>query len=145
MLVHLLSRVCVFTPIVFISVFQVDCLVCSFCFRFIGSIELQIGRKLYLKSLGVSANDCCDMETSSQASNNCCDTDSSDMENESEMKNHQNLENCVSTSSNVNISLPKGVVESLMNDEFALPYSNKFPLPSAVSCPGGCKEAYYCR
>ncbi|XP_044501289.1 histone-lysine N-methyltransferase ATXR2 isoform X2 [Mangifera indica] len=123
---------------------KVDCLVCSFCFRFIGSIELQIGRKLYLKSLGVSANDCCDMETSSQASNNCCDTDSSDMENESEMKNHQNLENCVSTSSNVNISLPKGVVESLMNDEFALPYSNKFPLPSAVSCPGGCKEAYYC-
>ncbi|XP_031254563.1 histone-lysine N-methyltransferase ATXR2 [Pistacia vera] len=123
---------------------KVDCLVCSFCFRFIGSIELQIGRKLYLQNLGVSANDCCDMETSSHVSNNCFDTVSSDMEDESQVKNHQNLENCASSSSKDNISLPNGVVESLMNGELVLPYSNKFPLPSAVSCSGGCKEAYYC-
>ncbi|KAK4398020.1 Histone-lysine N-methyltransferase ATXR2 [Sesamum angolense] len=38
---------------------MIDCLVCSFCFRFIGSIELQIGRKLYLQELGVSAVDEC--------------------------------------------------------------------------------------
>ncbi|KAJ0113528.1 hypothetical protein Patl1_02063 [Pistacia atlantica] len=107
---------------------KVDCLVCSFCFRFIGSIELQIGRKLYLQNLGVSANDCCDMETSSHVSNNCFDTVSSDMEDESQVKNHQNLENCASSSSKDNISLPNGVVESLMNGELVLPYSNKFPI-----------------
>ncbi|KAG8364608.1 hypothetical protein BUALT_Bualt18G0015200 [Buddleja alternifolia] len=38
---------------------KIDCLVCSFCFRFIGSIELQIGRKLHLQELGVSADDEC--------------------------------------------------------------------------------------
>lgn len=36
---------------------KIDCLVCGCCFRFIGSIELQIGRKLYLQSLG-NPKDC---------------------------------------------------------------------------------------
>ncbi|KAH7865467.1 hypothetical protein Vadar_007102 [Vaccinium darrowii] len=39
---------------------KIDCLVCSFYFRFIGSIEVQIGRKLYLQDLGVAANNECD-------------------------------------------------------------------------------------
>lgn len=49
-----------------------------------------------------------------------------------------------SSSSNHN-SLPQGVVSSLMNGEMALPHTDKFPLPSPLSCPGGCQEAFYCR
>ncbi|CAB4274237.1 unnamed protein product [Prunus armeniaca] len=46
---------------------QIDCLVCSFCFRFIGSVELQIGRRLYLQELGVSASQgCCQTDYSSE-------------------------------------------------------------------------------
>ena len=33
---------------------QIDCVVCSYCFRFIGSIEFQIGHRLYLQSIGSS-------------------------------------------------------------------------------------------
>ncbi|KAH0926721.1 hypothetical protein HID58_018977 [Brassica napus] len=87
---------------------KVDCLVCSFCFRFIGSIEKQIGRKLYFNNMGLSG---------------CCGG--------------------ASSSSNLH-SLPQGVVTSLMNGEMALPHTDKFPLPSPLSCPGGCQEAFYC-
>ncbi|KAG5397980.1 hypothetical protein IGI04_019794 [Brassica rapa subsp. trilocularis] len=87
---------------------KVDCLVCSFCFRFIGSIEKQIGRKLYFNNMGLSG---------------CCGG--------------------ASSSSNLH-SLPQGVVTSLMNGEIALPHTDKFPLPSPLSCPGGCQEAFYC-
>ncbi|KAK3184333.1 hypothetical protein Dsin_031619 [Dipteronia sinensis] len=41
--------------------------------------------------------------------------------------------------------VPKEVVDSLMNGGLVLPYSTEFPLPSATSCPWGCKEAFYCR
>ncbi|XP_052108232.1 uncharacterized protein LOC110273787 isoform X2 [Arachis duranensis] len=34
----------------FRALLAIDCFVCSFCFRFIGSIELQIGRRLSLRS-----------------------------------------------------------------------------------------------
>ncbi|XP_028216507.1 DNA polymerase I A, chloroplastic/mitochondrial-like [Glycine soja] len=30
---------------------KIDCLVCSLCFRFVGSIELEIGRRLYMQQL----------------------------------------------------------------------------------------------
>ncbi|CAN1220320.1 Histone-lysine N-methyltransferase ATXR2, partial [Linum perenne] len=93
---------------------KVDCLVCGFCFRYIGSIELQIGRKLYLQSLGVSTSDKCMNGTMSHDS-----------------KAHP-------------ARLPKELLESLMNGSLVLPHSDKFPLPSAVSCSGGCGEAYYC-
>ncbi|KAJ4831688.1 Histone-lysine N-methyltransferase atxr2 [Turnera subulata] len=93
---------------------QFDCLVCSFCFQFVGSVEFQIGRKLFLQSLGVSSSNHCD---------------------EGE---------CSSSCSQDGVSLPKEVIESLMNGELVLPYSDKFPLPSYVPCPGGCAEAFYC-
>ncbi|CAH1423548.1 unnamed protein product [Lactuca virosa] len=50
---------------------KIDCLVCSFCFRFIGSIELQIGRKLYLQGLG-SPKDCFDLASEDQLENFHC-------------------------------------------------------------------------
>lgn len=93
---------------------KLDCLVCGYCFQFIESVEYQIGRKLYLQSLGVpSCNGCDEGECSSSSSNN-------------------------------KACLPEGVIEALMNGELVLPYSDKFPLPSTVPCPGGCQEAYYC-
>lgn len=101
---------------VFSCIWKVDCLVCSFCFRFIGSIELQIGRKLYLEELGVSAVDECGLSDGMGCS-----------------------------SSSEKTRLPHDTIQSLMNGSLQLPYSENFPLPSVVPCLGGCKEAYYCR
>lgn len=107
---------------------KMDCLVCSFCFRFIGSIELQIGRKLYLQQLGVSVNH-----------TEC------DMEEEDNFSDGENSGACASTSSpGKKVEFPRGIVESLMNGELKLPYSDKFSLPPAVPCAGDCGEAYYC-
>lgn len=113
-----------------IVLLQIECLVCSFCFRFIGSVELQIGRRLYLQELGVSA------------SQDCCQADYSSDEEEEE-----DLGQCGSSSSGYKDKrpLPKGLAQSLMNGELNLPYSDKFSMPPAVSCPGVCGEAYYCR
>lgn len=109
----------------FLLCLQIECLVCSFCFRFVGSVEQQIGRRLYLQELGVSSN--------------CCPQ--SDEEEEEE------LGQCGSSSSAYKdkVPLPKGLAEALMNGELKLPYSDKFSMPQAVSCPGGCGETYYCR
>lgn len=110
---------------------QIDCLVCSLCFRFIGSIELQIGRKLYLQDLGVSKG--------------CCGADSSDEEGDSWAENYASSTGCASSSAKDRVSLPRGMAESLMTGGLELPYSHKFSLPPAVPCLGGCEEAYYCR
>ncbi|KAL6140106.1 hypothetical protein ACLB2K_058407 [Fragaria x ananassa] len=103
---------------------KIECLVCSFCFRFVGSVEQQIGRRLYLQELGVSSN--------------CCPQ--SDEEEEEE------LGQCGSSNSAYKdkVPLPKGLAEALMNGELKLPYSDKVSMPQAVSCPGGCGETYYC-
>lgn len=106
---------------------KIDCLVCSYCFQFIGSIELQIGRKLYLQGLS-NPKDCFDLASS----------DGSDMED------HVESQHCSSNTSRNKIQLPTESLESLMNEKLTLPYSKKFPLPSAINCPGGCKEVYYC-
>ncbi|KAH6788954.1 histone-lysine N-methyltransferase ATXR2 [Perilla frutescens var. frutescens] len=92
-----------------------DCLVCSFCFRFIGSIELQIGRKLYFEELGVSAVDECGTS---------------------------GVMECGSSSGKAH--LPHDTIQSLMDGSLRLPYSENFPLPLVFPCLGGCKEAYYC-
>ncbi|XP_041005192.1 histone-lysine N-methyltransferase ATXR2 isoform X2 [Juglans microcarpa x Juglans regia] len=123
---------------------KIDCLVCSFCFCFIGSIELQIGRRLYLQGLGVSMNHGSDMETFKHISKDCSKTDSNNGEYDSLLENHDNLGNCPSSSSKQIFTIPKDVVESLMNGELMLPYSKQFSLPPPVPCAGGCGEAYYC-
>ncbi|GLT87060.1 hypothetical protein SLE2022_051620 [Rubroshorea leprosula] len=122
---------------------KIDCLVCSHCFQFIGSMEVQIGRKLYLRSLGVSSNNQCSIEMFSHTTQGCSDTDSSDEEENFYMKDHGSSQNGASCSSKSS-PLPKEVLESLINGDLVLPYSNKFPLPSVVSCPGECEEAHYC-
>ncbi|CAN1161187.1 Histone-lysine N-methyltransferase ATXR2 [Linum perenne] len=112
---------------------KVDCLVCGFCFRYIGSIELQIGRKLYLQSLGVSTSDECMNGTMSHDSRAHHGTN---------MADGRDVGGC--SSKTTAARLPKELLESLMNGNLVLPHSDKFPLPSAVSCSGGCGEAYYC-
>lgn len=97
---------------------KVDCLVCSHCYCFIGSVEYQIGRKLYLQNVGTSPRDTCDNETNVTMS-----TSSNDL-------------TCNSIS--------EEVLASLMNGDLLLPYSEKISLPQVYACPGGCKEEQYC-
>ncbi|RZB76701.1 Histone-lysine N-methyltransferase ATXR2 isoform F [Glycine soja] len=112
---------------------KIDCLVCSFCFCFIGSIELQIGRRLYMQQLRANESHGCEVGSSSK---HCHEMDSSDEE--------ESTQQCTSGSSKTKVPLPEGIVESLMNGQLVLPFSEKFSLPPAVPCPGGCGEAYYC-
>ncbi|GMH11038.1 hypothetical protein Nepgr_012879 [Nepenthes gracilis] len=110
---------------------KMDCLVCSFCFCFIGSIELQIGRKLYFQGLGIS-------------SNGKCHSDATDMEDDSYTVSDINLGECSTNNLKNTTPLPKEIVESLINGKLELPASGRFSLPPVVSCPGGCGETYYC-
>lgn len=120
---------------------KIDCFVCSYCFQFIGSIELQIGRKLYLQNIGVSTNHECDTETSSSRNvKDCLSSGSVDEEDNSYMKYSEKMKKCAVGQ----FSHSKGVAELLMNGDLVLPYSDKFSLPSVIQCSGGCGEAYYC-
>ncbi|XP_052177954.1 histone-lysine N-methyltransferase ATXR2 isoform X2 [Diospyros lotus] len=121
-----------------------DCLVCGFCFRFIGSIELQIGRKLCFQDLGVSANNECDGQTFLHMPEEKHKVDSSNGEDDLYKEDSRGLGECASSSSKYQTPLSEGVAQSLMNGELVLPYSDKFPLPEVIFCPGGCREAFYC-
>lgn len=76
----------------------------------------------------------------------CCGgaDDSSDSEGDECLKYNGNEEQCGGGAASSS-SIPQGVVSSLMNGEMALPHTDHFPLPSPLSCPGGCQEAFYCR
>ncbi|KAH9624686.1 hypothetical protein KSS87_012208 [Heliosperma pusillum] len=111
---------------------KMDCFVCSCCFRFLGSIELQIGRKLFLQGLGLCSGD-------------QCNSDSSDGQHDSCIIEDSNLGECSTSGSKATISLPEEVIESLTNGQMLLPYSEKFALPSECPCLGGCGEEFYCR
>lgn len=112
---------------------QVDCLVCSHCFRFIGSVELQIGRKLILQDLGLTD----DNEKVCTMASHDVGTDSLlNRKDDTGTSTYQNLkENYISGE----------VLESLVRGNLSLPFSNIFSLPSVFDCPGGCKEEHYCR
>ncbi|PKU76919.1 Histone-lysine N-methyltransferase ATXR2 [Dendrobium catenatum] len=119
---------------------KVDCFVCSSCFRFIGSVELQIGRKLYLQSLGLLVKkECCHQTFSNEKTA----SSSSESQNEDDLLFQENSDNAGQSSYGEN-SPSKEVLESLMNEKLSLPFSKQFSLPSIVPCPGGCEEEYYC-
>lgn len=99
---------------------QIDCVVCSYCFRFIGSIEFQIGHRLYLQSIGCnSERHCHGSESGSSTGFPGVTKENSD-------------------------ALPQEVLESLLNGEISLPFSDDFSLPEVVACHG-CQEERYCR
>ncbi|PKA63705.1 Histone-lysine N-methyltransferase ATXR2 [Apostasia shenzhenica] len=103
---------------------KVDCFVCSRCFCYIGSVEVQIGRKLYLESLGLTTMDC-DHQSEDQ---------SFLQENDDE----------TGSSAHKNNSFSMDVLQLLMDGNLFLPYSKQFTLPTIVACPGGCEEEHYC-
>ncbi|XP_062184417.1 histone-lysine N-methyltransferase ATXR2 [Phragmites australis] len=106
------------------SLNKVDCIVCSYCFRFIGSIEFQIGRRLYLQSIGASidgTNDRHCHESGVGSSIGCSGA----------------------TKGNSN-TVPQEVLMSLMTGDTSLPFTDQFGLPSVVACPGGCEGELYC-
>ncbi|WVZ87279.1 hypothetical protein U9M48_033940 [Paspalum notatum var. saurae] len=106
------------------SLNKIDCVVCSYCFRFIGSIEFQIGHRLYLQSLGASV----------------------DGTNERHCHgSHAGSSTGCSGATNGNSSaVPQEVIMSLMDGDMSLPLTDQFCLPSVVACPGGCEEQVYC-
>ncbi|XP_003580607.1 histone-lysine N-methyltransferase ATXR2 [Brachypodium distachyon] len=105
------------------SLNKIDCAVCSYCFRFIGSIEFQIGRRLYLQSIGSSIS--CTTERHCHGS----DVGSST--------------GCSGVTKGKSNTLPQEVLESLINGDHSLPFSDLFTLPKVVACRG-CEEEHYC-
>eukprot|EP00250_Pteridium_aquilinum_P015922 c22840_g1_i1 orf=623-2047(-) len=121
---------------------KADALVCSFCFCFIGSIELQIGRRL-LSSLPEGSENTSAVDQASEGSDTdyedtaaisgagfCCH----DLDNMNHME--KNVGSCT--------KLPLGVAEELVNGSLRLPFSDLFPLPSIVTCVGGCEDELFC-
>lgn len=104
---------------------QIDCVVCSYCFRFIGSIEFQIGRRLYLQSLGGSVD--------GSTERHCHGSDAGPSTG------------CSGASSGNSNAVPQEVLMSLMDGNMSLPLTDQFCLPSVVACPGGCEGELYCR
>jgi hypothetical protein len=98
--------------------------VCSYCFRFIGSVEFQIGHRLYLQNAGSSIG--CHSERHCRGSESGSSTGSPGV-----------------TKGNGE-DLPLEVIESLITGETSLPFSDHFALPEVVSCHG-CEEERYCR
>lgn len=97
---------------------------CSYCFRFIGSIEFQIGRRLYWQSIGGSSG--CSNERDCHGSDVGSSTGSSGV-----------------TKGNID-TLPQEVLESLITGDLSLPFTDHFALPQVVACRG-CEEERYCR
>ncbi|KAI6672828.1 hypothetical protein NL676_000734 [Syzygium grande] len=123
---------------------KIDCLVCSFCFRFIGTLELQIGRRLFFQDFGLSSSHGCDTGSCSDVSNDHGASDSSDGDDIMDEESYDDSRGCASGSKRAKVPLPKEIVESLMNGEIVLPFSDKFSSPPVIPCSGGCQEAYYC-
>uniref|UniRef100_A0A0R0FDD0 Uncharacterized protein n=1 Tax=Glycine max TaxID=3847 RepID=A0A0R0FDD0_SOYBN len=82
-----------------------------FCFRFVGSIELEIGRRLYMQQLRANESHGCDKH--------CHEMESSDEE--------ESTQQCTSGSPKTKVPLPEDVVKSLMNGQLVLPFSEKSP------------------
>ncbi|KAF3779948.1 Histone-lysine N-methyltransferase [Nymphaea thermarum] len=110
---------------------KAEAFVCSHCFCYIGSIELQIGRRLYLRSL--KNQDTEDLKDHVHTSNQSKVLES----------NVADVHVQKSAGSSTG-AIPEGMVEALMNGGLTLPYSKEFPLPPVFSCIGGCREEYYC-
>ncbi|KAF7003890.1 hypothetical protein CFC21_019164 [Triticum aestivum] len=105
------------------SLNKIDCVVCSYCFRFIGSVEFQIGHRLYFQSIASSIG--CSSERHCHGSDVGSSTCSSGATKEKSS------------------TLPEEVIESLITGDVSLPFSDHFPLPEIVACQG-CEEERYC-
>lgn len=111
---------------------KADALVCSFCFRFIGSIELQIGRRLLStvhEDKDETKEDHIDTVHGSRK-NLCCRDSKTAKDNEKDIGCSRDLFS--------------GVAEALINDSLHLPFTDLFTLPAITSCMGGCEDEFFC-
>ncbi|KAH7440736.1 hypothetical protein KP509_03G007800 [Ceratopteris richardii] len=117
---------------------KTDALVCSFCFCFIGSIELQIGRKLLFLS-----------DKNSQSSDGHVE-DSTEIESMTHITDLNSCAGNLKTPRNIdkekgsNEDLSSNAAESLINGNIQLPFSSLFSLPAVVFCIGGCEDEFFC-
>lgn len=129
------------------SLNKMDCLVCSHCFQFIGSVELQIGRKLYLQNLADASGSNSGKRKFSTALKDCSDQCNESHDHDDSDVEEYDVDQCGfrKSKSNTSVNLSKDVIDSLMDGSIKLPHSDIVSLPAVASCPGKCKEAYYCR
>ncbi|KAL3682027.1 hypothetical protein R1sor_000049 [Riccia sorocarpa] len=118
---------------------KVDALVCSLCFRYVGSLELQIGRRLVSKveeTTKFHSND----DTGSHSGGE--DGSDMDLTDEKEGSDYDGC-GCDGTAKN-NKNISRELVDSLLTGDLHLPDSDRFPLSPITVCPGGCSEDVYC-
>jgi hypothetical protein len=124
---------------------KADAMVCSYCFRYVGSLELQLARRL-LHQEGESVGD-------EEGSEEDMDRDEDvghymDKEEERDTTSHmdEDNENCgCERSTKPKKSLPPEALAALASGGLQLPHVEHFVLPPVVKCKGGCSEDIYCR
>ncbi|CAM6078619.1 unnamed protein product [Sphagnum tenellum] len=123
---------------------KVNAMVCSYCFRYVGSLELQLARRL-LHQEGDSVGD-------EEGSEKDMDRDEDvghymDEEEERDMTSHmdEDNENCgCERSTKPKKALPPEALAALASGGLQLPHVEHFVLPPVVKCKGGCSEDIYC-
>ncbi|CAM6129140.1 unnamed protein product [Calypogeia fissa] len=133
---------------------KADALVCSFCFQYIGSLELQIGRRL------LPGGDECLPDASQHhdhSHNSTSRTERSGQNSRGLEELAMDIDECSRHESNDGEEgcgcedMPSGkkpvsakLVNALLNGDISLPESDLFPLPPMVNCLGGCSEELFC-
>lgn len=124
---------------------KADALVCSFCFCFIGSIEVQIGRRLLSSEPEDRGNSpiveeeeeslSYDFNAEHKAGASCSSTSCCHS-----LENNHHTEEMVGSCR----KLPRGFPEALVTGNLHLPFSELFSLSPIVKCVGGCEEDLFC-
>ncbi|XP_024391830.1 histone-lysine N-methyltransferase ATXR2 isoform X1 [Physcomitrium patens] len=124
-----------------------DAIVCSNCFRYVGSIELQLARRLLLDDGSLSeADDNAnhdDMDADGESTTSMNDEDQDEMEPEDTNDIDDDC-GCSGESKKKKKALPSDARSALESGALELPYSDRFPLPDVVPCKGGCSDDVYC-
>ncbi|KAG0568052.1 hypothetical protein KC19_7G182800 [Ceratodon purpureus] len=118
-----------------------DAMVCSHCFRYVGSIEQQLARRLLQNDGEEDASD--DVMDSDGEPTTSMDDEERDEVGGEDMD--ENDEHCgCSGNSKMKKALPSDARSALARGALVLPYSNQFPLPPVVTCKGGCQDDVHC-
>ncbi|KAL2610826.1 hypothetical protein R1flu_022518 [Riccia fluitans] len=114
---------------------KADALVCSLCFRYVGTLELQIGRRLIPKLDGTDKYHDQD-DTGSHSGGE----EGSDMDFTEDDEDRCGCDGKPKKNKTISMEL----VNSLLKGELHLPDSERFLLSPITNCPGGCSEDVYC-
>lgn len=146
--------------------FQVDALVCAHCFQYVGSIELQIGRRLALNQPQASGKPAETPEAGTSDSEEGKESEISDDQVRKKGRGTEGVEfaealdnpdglgteldeegehYCEEDDSvDERVPAPPETVAALLDGTLELPLSEQFPLPAVVECLGGCSDDVYC-